>query len=518
MTSSNDHVSAPEEVVAPAFDEHNYDDGTLAAEVPAEEDKPTEEVVKNKIVMDGRMVFYPNDKVDMSPYLANNLSSVSFNGKNLLKCYPDPENDPVDGLASFVAGWSHNTQMSMYRDTLENLSNVISYAGEDGTQRRTAITIPKPPLNGTKLASEDAVLAITSALGIGGKIQIPLVSSGFRIEIERPTGDDIALLDEYLLRNKGEFGRFTLGGSMTYSSCYLERDIVNLALRKIVRTNLATSVSAEALRKRIKQDDYPTITLGLMAAILPEGYDVNVPCLSSVSTCNHIQTGKISPARMFNVDHRLLTNRQLEIITRPINESVSLDDYDEYAAEFGKLTDVKTSYEFVQGDYTYRFIYKRPSIEEFISGGISWAKGINDIITTAMKGGDASVVHKRMLRRQFNLNTISQFAAWFGAVEIVNAEGKVLAAVTDDSNILDLLKRIIVADQVHDVFEDVNRFIFNQNPTVIGVPNINCPVCKKPISEDNTVVVPQDIDMVFFTRISDQAVFDAIIGNMALLE
>lgn len=494
--------------------------GTLNKEAPTEtttEDKP----VLNPVVLDGRVVFFPKDGIMPAPYNTTNLSQINFTGENLVKTLPNLDSDPTEGLAAYIAGYTHNIDMANYRSDLNLPKNLIRYTDSDGTKRATAITIPQPPLGNSPLSGEDAVLAITSTLGISGRIQGPLAGSGFRIELEAATGDDYTLLDEYLLRRKGEVGRITFGASMAYSTVYLETDIVNLIRRKITNHNIEGVALAEAYRY-IKQDDYPTLCTMLMAAAMPDGYEVNVPCLSDDKSCTHTETGVVNPARMYFVDQTLLTDKQLDIITRPMSEKVTLDELKIYEDEFvvNARHPGKYSYDLAHprlGDITVNFKYKRPTIMDFISGGNVWATGINEIITSALKANDNDdpVVHRRTLKRQISLNSIAQFAAWFDRIEILR-DGKVLATVNEAQHIISTLKGIISDEHTSLVFDDVNNYIFDGNPTVIGVPNFPCPKCqsKEPAG---VYVIPVDVEMLFFIRMCDQAVLSALVANTGMV-
>ena len=502
------------------FDDTASDEETpIVSEKPEVADEP--ELPKHFIVGDGRLVFIPDVESKASnPYYTMNLSRTNFTGEHLLKCFPDTE-DAVDAIASVSAGWVHNGNMVMSREALDKQTNVMTYTPTDGSKvRRQAITRPQPLIGKTTLVGEAAILAITSSLGISGRVQLPMVGSGgFRIELTRPTGEELALLDEYLLRNKGELGRFTYGASMTHNSVYITRDLVGLAFRNVKRWNLDLPCTPENLRDMVKQDDYPTLIIGLIAAILPEGYTVNVPCLSEDAGCSHITTGSVNPARMWTVDESMLTEYQLEVATRTIGMPVTVGETELYLADFKTNLNANNTYEFVRGGITCRFNYKRPTIEESIQSGILWANGVNRIIRELLQKTTDETADTRVVSRQFNLNVISQFTAWFESVQTVDSStGKVLATVTEPGDIITLLKQLVSDDEVQRVFDDINKFIFNNNPVVVGVPNYNCKACSKPISPDNTVVVPQNVDLLFFIHISAPAVINQTFASGALLE
>lgn len=456
------------------------------------------------LAADNRPVFIQSDKVEINAFYTLGISETIGSITNIEKHYPNAETSPSDGVSLLMANSTVDHESWLSKEHLGELSNIITGLDKDGAVRRTAISKSKPTLNGSTLVGEEAILAITSSLGVGGKITTPLVNSGFSIRTRRLTGDDIVILDEQLLLNKGEFGRMTIGTSMGFISSYLQRDIITTLLRSVTDHNYAgiEQGDIEGLRKVIKHRDYWAMLVGALAGTNPDGLLTNIPCTSHVKDCDHVTTGNTLPSRLYHVDHEKLTARQLEIITRPMSIPVTKDDLVDYQADF--ITD-SDYYEFTSEGKVYHFHYQQPSIQDNVNAGVKWASSINKIVNRHIASKDDPVVRKRVVRRALELNTLSQFGGWFSYIEVKNEEdGTLLARVDDQDTIIGLLKELYQLEEVGGALDNIRKFISNKDPVTIGVPNFKCPKCSATVKPKSDILVPVDIQLLFFIHTIDQ--------------
>lgn len=478
------------------------DEAKLAEEEVVEAEKEAVELLG----LDSRPVFIQSDKVEINPTNIIVASNNFMESEAYYKCYPDPENDINDGYAHLIGGGIvSDIEVGMIKKHIGPLSNLITATKDGEVLRKMAISKNKPLLNGSTMVGEDAVLAITSSLGLGGKIKVPLVNSGFTIELTKFTGDDWTILDEQLLLNKGEFGRITVGSSMSHMSSYLKRDIISAILKHICGHNLAFVNQNEPnkLTKYISTRDYETLLVAVLYGSLPDGLPTNIPCMSVDTNCNAITTGKTNAARMFYVDHGKLTDYQLETITQPMTELLSKEDYDKYHKEFKSDT---SEFKFTRDEVEYVFTYKSPSLEDDINSGMSWASGINKAINRYITSKDDYVTRKRYINKTINTNTLAQFGGWFESIELFSTDdGSKLLRIEDQDTILKTLKSLYSDESVSDALTSIREFIHNPNPTTIGVPTFICPSCKKTAEPDSEVIIiPVDIQSLFFIHLIDR--------------
>lgn len=451
----------------------------------------------------GREAFIQSEKVEINPRYLILMDGDTLDPEALSKVFPNPESDPADGVAYLTASFTSDVESTIYKKHIGPLANIITGKDEEGNLRKTAVTRANPILNGSELVGEEAVLAITSSLGLGQPNEIPLVNSGFRVKIAKAEGDDLTILDEQLLRNKGEFGRMTVGSSMAFTSVYLQRDIVNTILRLVKAHNIdgVAQGDMEELRKRISHRDYPTLLLGLLAGTNPEGLHTNVPCTSPDVDCKHVIGGFTLPPRMFYVDHGKLTDAQLEIITRPMSKTVSLAELKTYQDEFKSEND---HYEFTHGETRYRVNYQNPSLENNIRAGMRWATNINNAINRYIAGKDLPEVRKRVINKTLNTNTLTQFGGWIGSIEMFSTiDDSLQATIRDQDTIISVLRSTYSASGMGDAVEEIREFIYNKNPVTIGVPTLICPKCKKSANNNESVLIPVDIEALFFIHCVD---------------
>ncbi|AFI55317.1 hypothetical protein TSMG0034 [Halocynthia phage JM-2012] len=440
--------------------------------------------------------------VPVSPLNTLVLSSSLYDESYIDKLHPDGIVETDAATSVMISDYVVDTNEALYSTHKGKVSNIISGTNKDGEVRKSAISKSKPKLNGSTLVGEAAVLAITTNMGMSGQIEVPLVNSGFRLRINRLSGDDLAILDEQLLVNKGEFGRMTIGTSMGFNSSYLRRDIINAILRAVVSHNIdgVRDTDIDAIRKRIKSRDYKSLLTAVMVGSFPDGFSANIPCTNTKTKCRHVTTGYVNAARCFHVDHGLLTDKQLEIITRPISEKVTDVELEEYQADFNTEKDF---FEFSKNGSVYRFDFQNCNLENNIRSGITWAANINKAINRFIANKDDPEVRKRVVNNTLNTNVLAQFGGWFKSITILDEETReVQLTVIDQDTIIKVLKEIYSDEKVNDVFEAINKYIYSGNPVTIGVPEYPCPVCGE--DEVKSILVPLDIESLFFIHQIDQ--------------
>ena len=455
---------------------------------------------------DYREPFVSDDTVPVRSIYNRFYSNNIINDEVIRTTYPDIETSPESGYAVVVAGMVLDFEVKDHKKYVGVVSNIISHTDEDGITKKVAPAKSKPKFDGSSITGESAVLAITSTMGYTPRIKIPLVNSGFSIEIRRPTGDDTMILDEMLLASKGEFGRITVGSSMGFSSVYMQRDIVSTILRLTISHNLdmVPQNKPSELYKYIKSTDYDSLLTGYMATNHPDGLETNVPCMGNGGKCANIVTGYTLPPRLWNVDHGRLTDYQLDHITRPMGSKVTVEEYDKYQSEFAVDTD---TYEFTRGQIKYKFKYKVPTLEESIRSGCAWAGKINKVIGKYISSSEDTIVRKRVMGSQISTNVLSQYGGWFESIELVDTETNERMAIVEDSEtIVEFLKDLYSDESVSDSLDAVRDFIANSNPVTCGVKNVSCPVCRSKVGGDDRYLVPLDMQNLFFIHSADRQV------------
>lgn len=460
--------------------------------------------------IESRAGFTPDDKVEVHPTSTIFMTSELHNPNYYDKLFPDGLKLEKDQVSVAIGEYSNNHNVMLFKEHKGRVANIIDGIDEDGEVRRTAISKTKVLNKGSTLVGEAAILAITTKLGNGVRIEVPLVNSGFRIAIDRLDGDDLAILDEQLLTAKGEFGRMTIGSSMGFNSAYLKRDIINTILRRLREHNLegVEQGDIDAVRRRIMMEDYESLLVAVLAATRPDGYYANVPCPNIETECKHITTGYVHPARCWHVDHSKLTNRQLEIITRPLSVKVSAEELSKYREDFKIDGDTFT---FTKGGSDYVFKFTKCTLENNVRAGIRWATNINKAVSQYLTSFEEDDVRrKRIMTKTLNVNSLSQFGGWVASIAVYDSETKELELKVEDAeSVIGVLKTIYDDENVTDLFDKLYKFIYSGNPVTVGVEEFTCLKCG-PIKnkESKRVLVPLDIEALFFIHLIDPALLN----------
>ena len=119
---------------------------------------------------------------------------------------------------------------------------------------------------------------------------------------------------------------------------------------------------------------------------------------------------------------------------------------------------------------------------------------------------DDPIVRRRYVSKALEQNTLSQFGGWFKSIELKNTVTDTrLAIIEDQDTIIDTLKTIYAIDGVAEVLDNIRKFINNSNPVTIGTPNFKCPKCLSSVRPVKDIMVPVDIQSLFFIHSIDQA-------------
>ena len=370
--------------------------------------------------------------------------------------------------------------------------------GADWTQRpefEGETIIPGRPRvlagkSGERISGERAIMRMTSLMGLGDRIDIPLWHSGIWVTIRTPSDGALLELDKIIALDKVTLGRSSNGTVFSHSSVYMANHIMNL-FEDCLYSHRVRDKSPGELRSLIKATDLPLICWGLLCAIYPGGYPYAHPCLTDVDKCQHVSTALINIAKTLWVDNDKLTAYQREFMVSR-NKPRNVDEIIKYQ-EDGTVIASKE----VKLNDDIAIWLKVPTIEGYIESGYAWVEGIismtDGAFSTKIRGNERDTY----ISNQALLSSMNQYCHWVD--KMVITDGEVLEDVPTIREVL----RVMSSDETlrTDFLNAVGDYIEDASVAIIAIDNFECPNCGSMESVDgvNKYLIPLDVMQTFFT-------------------
>ncbi len=363
-------------------------------------------------------------------------------------------------------------------------------------------------LTGKELKGDDASLWVSSALGSGGKRLVPLPATGITVLLSPPSIMDLANTATRLVELRDEFGVEQKTFAFGNSSVYLRDHLVDFVLEHISDASLEDR-SINNLRKTILLADYPTLLAGFASTMWPDKYPIVVPCTNELDKCDHIITGDINLREMVIYDDASLTDEQkatlLDVRRRLSNEEVKA-----YQAKHTR----GHTHEFTLGDedmddVSIRITLERPSLHTHIEMGRQWVAAVNRVVREQSEG--RSEQDKELIRNIVRTRTIArEHGHHVSKITIIDAEGNE-GYITGRGEISKSLDTLSGRDGYLAKFmEELNKYLIDTTISVVGLPAIECPKCKKRLKGSDEPYIfngnvptkdflPLDVETIFFS-------------------
>ena len=484
----------PEE--EPTFDEYDNDD------TPDTQAKQPEDTgVKKLQTPKSRHNFEaatpaPTTKPYFSNVRFNNLGPLSEVTQEKLqdalsKEYPEYSNPESVDFLTLIHSFKTVDSDSLYKN--EQIGPIRNFI-IDATKRTSGFSITNTNISGKQADSGQAGLSLTSEMTDQQVICGPMVASGFRLELSPITEDEFSILDQQLAHNLGSVGRSTLGGGLLFDNVFLRRDITNLILKHVTRTNVkgVNPANSKVLRELLKPADLKVLMTMVLAAAHADGFEVATPC----PNCKIVHQGIANVHRMFNVDHGKLTDFQLSILTRSIGEEVTREELAEYQADFPVIA----PYEFTQKGNVFKVHFGDRSLESDLTLGTDWANGISSIIDQHIASipegdDDDDSIRTKITTKLLENNSLTNYMGYVSKIT-KEVDGVVVYEETRRSVIHDTLKGLRNSKHYVPLYTAIGKFVFD-DPVIIAIEPTDCTCGYKAVDG----LIPVDVITEFFTRL-----------------
>ncbi|EKD89702.1 MAG: hypothetical protein ACD_33C00004G0002 [uncultured bacterium] len=464
-----------------------------------------EEKVKGTNTIQSEQPFTLTDS-DHKPVHKYYFSLPSVNLKDLNAKLSKFNNLEIDQNDPSIKNWKSTVENSvefytvgnMYQDRFNDTSSHFKQGVEDTNQKLNSISSFKFKKMDGEIKGELALLKVSTFLGLGDIINVPLPHSGLWVTLKPPAEKDLIDFYNSLFRDKISLGRTTSGLTLSNFSVYINDRLVDFIIKHIHSVNFS-DINKEELKKYILIHDLPILAWGFACTMYPSGFSFQRSCINDLEKCSYVAKADINMTKLLWIDNSSLTASQKLILSEYRPNKLTIENYHKFKAEHSKV--VSTYFTTKNG---IKFHLRVPTIAEYSSDGLAWINKINSNIEYVVMDESSREAEEKeeMLTQYVKSSLLRQYNHFIDYIELDEN------TINDRETINSLLEALSADDDVRtDFLYNVNKFINDTTIGIIGIPEYDCPVCKtkqntEPVNEKLVNVIPMDVINLFFQLIT----------------
>jgi len=412
-------------------------------------------------------------------------------------------------IKEFITSLTNDEKLNdLTEDQQKTLADIISSTNgidikDVGSRTPLEDTLTdKPEINNKKLVLKSLTpkiksnsfssvkLKLTSGLGIGTPIHIPLWHSGFWITINPLLNSEKINLQLALGEETDRIGRYT--HSLIYSnySVIYAKIIMDMIKSKIIDTSLNLDDN-DNIFDYISIEDLDIIIWGLLKSIHPEGFNYILYCKNSIRLnedeipkCNFRKKENLDLNTLLRVDITKIPDEHKAIMTKRSSRSVTKEDIEEYKSAIRK----EDTIEIKHNDLFVTIDIKSPSISKYLEYGETFIELLRDKALEVLEnGGDINIDGGKLIKSEAEaealiINAIMlQIYAHF--INRITVNGTEVKGSNEISEVLEILSNN--KKHKNEILSRIIDFIDKSLIAIIGIPDFICPECYSSQSESN---------------------------------
>ena len=369
--------------------------------------------------------------------------------------------------------------------------NRLSYGGKDLTMRPIGMNSKAKALSG-----DSAIAKISSILGVGEIIQIPLYHSGFWITLKPILDTELINLEMQIASSQIELGRTT--NNLIYSNYAVVyvRIIVDFIISKIQSQTISLDEDDD-IRDFILIQDLYIIATGLLYSMYPNGYSLVRPCVNSLEVdenntpkCDFILSAKLNFRWLIHTNFDALTKEHKEHMANRSPNSVTKLATIEYINTLN-INKPKTYTYDINGDKIEVELIS-PMLSTYITDGELW---VNSVIenTRSLFTDTTSIEEKnRIVNETANSVILNIYNTYISKISFSDG-----SYIKDKDGMNDIIG-ILSSDEgvFNKIINDITAYIDTNVIAIAGLPDFTCPKCKLESQNANSVVAKDFVDII----------------------
>lgn len=348
-----------------------------------------------------------------------------------------------------------------------------------------------------EIKGEMALLKISRALGQGEVLTVPLPHSGINVTIKPPGETAIINFYNSVFREKIALGRMTAGLTLTNFSVYINNRLFDFIVDHIHAVNYV-EMPKDQLKKFILLPDFYFLAHGFAAAMYPEGFEYQRPCISPDGKCDYVAEGMLNLLKVTWIDNQALTLYQKQTLCEQRPGKLTLDAYHKYQLDHKRT--VASSFTLDNG---MKFYTRTPTFDDYVTDGMGWINEINAAVDSLITlEGDEDKARSELMQQRIKSSMLRQFSHY---VDYIEYDGNVINHRPTLNSALELLS----ADDVYrdEVYRNIMEYKSKTTIGVIGIPEYKCPNCHlsqntEVVNQGLVSVIPLDVMNLFFTLLT----------------
>jgi hypothetical protein len=489
-------------------DDHIILDGPVT---PAVQESTTDEkkiaYIDNTVVHSAQqdeVIFYSDDWNDNDPY----LSLPSYSAEQVqaaLGKFPNEKlqgNEKAEWLTTLKEGMELTTFAKALISTLQN-ENALFKQRVESNGKNLRPSSARLNAKGGSISGERATIVVMNTLGLGSLVQIPLWHTGMWITFKAPSEGDFLELYRQINSDKINLGRSSYGLLYGNTTSYTVDRIIDFALDHVYNTTvIGLDNDKIKIKSLISSHDIPTIILGLLCSLYPNGFQYKRACLNDPEKCNHVVKEKINLFKLLWTNTNDLSAWQVAHMSARQNSVKDLDSLKKYKEELLKAQ-TKTISIKVKEDIIFEL--QIPNIEDYVQAGHRWIGDIVSYVNSAIGMTADDKQRNEYITQRAQASSMCQYSHWVSKIElVVDATTDERAVIDDRETIEKTLASLSSSDYVRETFvEEVGKYINETAITVVGIPTYDCPACglvqeSKNAFPKNVNIIPLDMAQTFF--------------------
>jgi len=343
-----------------------------------------------------------------------------------------------------------------------------------------------------ELTLADLDTGIRAHISTGGRVQIPLVNSGFYVTLEPPKDTTLVNFYTRFVQEKQIVGNESYGAIYSQLGVFTDKMLFDLCVSQIVSTNIKSKMSK--LRGRfdeiIDMRDLNLLAWGLAVSLWPSGHEIVRACDQS-RKCRNIEFGKVNLLSMVVFDNASFTDDEIKMLLNKRPNSVTLKDVKTYQKnmreKYKKVVDIEAN------DVTTTFEFSSCSMGTYFGRGEAWIESMKRLAEEALGASNEFEKRDELMISLAEACAMTSYSHIVKRIDTTRGYAATPATVSKTLELLSSSRELQIK-----FLKKAEEYLNLTSNYVVGVENRECPNCGKP-QNDRLGLIPIDSASAFFT-------------------
>lgn len=342
---------------------------------------------------------------------------------------------------------------------------------------------------------KDPVMRVRRKLGLAVSRWVPLMTSGFRIELEGASNMELLNLETKLLTEKINISSDTYGYALSAVNAYMDRALINFILDHVTN-NTAWNMTKNDLLRHITLADYDQLVTAMASTIFPDGYPIERTMFREVHPSGVVGSNvrkKLNIQRMSVTRWEYLTEFQRGNIHLGKHSGTTQEISERLQRHRDTIREDVPRFVELGNGITVKL--QIPTLEEYLRIGVRFQTGLEDHVREALSAEASAEERQAYLARASDVSRVMFLAHWVEGVYTKDKEtGEMIPDIVRIKDPAESSEKVAEADDaIRLILEDVAVFgniadkLMEEIELFINKVKLSFPVITR---EPNTVIEP----------------------------